>query len=133
MSVDINLSGPMFVKIGDNIWANCSSDTKTVGRTAEFIVNGETFDTLQRQDGGCFSANLEKMCFYNECHCSENGKMYGIQLNDNRRTHQIEVLCSMKFKLLLDKPFFQTSKLSIDVLGKYVHMLTYNQIIQLLQ
>lgn len=112
----MDLQAPFYAIFGESIWVKCSSDLIPSRPVAEFDINGETIDTLQRQDRGCFSAALTKICSNKECNCSENGNRFGIRLHVNQNSRKLKITCSMKF--IVKEPVYKTSMVTVEVLGK---------------
>ncbi|XP_052066123.1 uncharacterized protein LOC127705811 [Mytilus californianus] len=114
--VNVDLQGPLYAKSGDKIWVNCSSNTVPAGETAEFLVNGDTINSLRRHNNDCYSATTRKKCIRDICQCSNNGKTYGIRININqqRTDVDVEIVCSMKFKI--GRTFFINDSISVQVL-----------------
>lgn len=110
------LTGPRYVKSGDSFWINCSSDIIPYREIAEFSVNGVTVNALRRYKTRCISLTTKTECFHDICNCDE-GKKFSLRLNGYAVQEQLEVECSMKY--VAEKPFFETSNLSIQVIGKY--------------
>ncbi|CAC5386898.1 unnamed protein product [Mytilus coruscus] len=96
--ININIHGPHYVRNGEHIWVNCSSDIVPTGQYTEFIVNGETLDSLERRATGCFSAIKRARCSSNMCHCSQDAKQYAIRVHVNQEFQNLTVECSMKFR-----------------------------------
>lgn len=116
LSVNIKLTGPEYVKVGEYVWVNCSSDVSPNGYIAEFIVNGVTFNSLQKHSTGCFSASFETECLPDMCKCSNDGNSYAVRVGSTMQIRSLNIVCSMQFKL--DRSFVQTENISICVLGK---------------
>lgn len=115
--VNVDLQGPLYAKSGDTIWVNCSSNTVPAGESAEFLLDGETINSLRRHNNGCYSASTSKECTRDICQCSENGKTYGIRINMNQQKADVhvEIVCSMKFKT--GRTFYLNDSIYIHVLG----------------
>ncbi|VDI47658.1 Hypothetical predicted protein [Mytilus galloprovincialis] len=114
--VNVDLQGPLYARSGDTIWVNCSSNTVPAGESAEFLLDGETINSLRRHNNGCYSASTSKECTRDICQCSENGKTYGIRINMNHQKPDVnvEIVCSMKFKT--GRTFYLNDSISINVL-----------------
>ncbi|CAC5387769.1 HMCN [Mytilus coruscus] len=112
--ININIHGPHYVRNGEHIWVNCSSDIVPSGQYTEFIVNGETLDSLERQATGCFSAIKRARCSSNMCHCSQDAKQYAVRVHVNQEFQNLTVECSMKFKS--KEPLFAKRAITIRVL-----------------
>ncbi|XP_063399331.1 uncharacterized protein LOC134683950 [Mytilus trossulus] len=112
--ININIHGPDYVRNGEHIWVNCSSDIVPSGQYTEFIVNGETLDSLERREMGCFSAIKRARCSSNMCRCSTNAKQYAIRVHVRQQFQDLTVECSMKFKS--QEPLFEKRAKTIRVL-----------------
>lgn len=116
-SIDILLTGPKFVKVGGHVWITCSSDTVPSRKIAEFLLNDVTFSSIRLHDSGCFSTSSKSICQPDICQCSSDGKTYSVRTKDLHQAGNIEVTCSMKFKL--GHSVFKTKQIDIQVLGRY--------------
>lgn len=123
MSLNITLSGPEYVKAGDEIWVNCLSNVTPYGQIAEFLVNGITFKTLRKKPTGCYSAISNNNCLWSTCRCLADGKEFAIKIKEPLPNTVLNITCSMKFKLNTTT-FSANDDISIHVLGKYMYELS---------
>ncbi|CAC5384444.1 unnamed protein product [Mytilus coruscus] len=121
VSVSLNqveIRGPEYIKRGEHIILNCSSDDVPVGQSAEFLVNDETYTNIRVQDKECFSGISHSECLPEECNCSEDGKWYIIQLPANDDMMNVKISCTMKFTS--ERVSNSTIVKKIDVYGPYI-------------
>lgn len=116
-SLNVSLNGPEYVKAGDEIWVNCSTNITPDGENAEFLVNGVTFKTIQKKLTGCFSAISNTKCFTDTCLCSADGKVYSLKIKETLPNRILNISCSMKFRL--NQTIFASDSIIISVLGKF--------------
>lgn len=114
-SLNVSLNGPDYIKAGDEIWVNCSTNMTPYGKIAEFLVNGVTFKTLQKKSTGCFSAISNIKCVMDTCMCSADGKVYSLKIKETLPNRILNISCSMKFRL--HQTIFASDNIRISVLG----------------
>lgn len=95
----------------------CSSSQIPIGLTADFLVNGITYTSLRSTDSGCFSAHLRTKCplHYVVCHCTKDGKEYGLVINASERNGSMTILCLMKFQN--GGQVYKSDSIIVDIYG----------------
>lgn len=116
-SLDVSISGPEYVKAGDEIWVNCSTNMAPYGKSAEFLLNGVTFKTVHKILTGCYSAVSNIKCDTDTCLCSDDGKVYSLKIKKTLPNSILNISCTMKLRQ--DHKMFASDTISISVLGKF--------------
>ena len=94
----MSIFAPNYAFIGEQIWLNCTTDESPYNEAAKFLLNGETFYTIARNNGQCFSTLQRSKFLPISCWCGRNGRHYTVLLKiEEPKSKHLEVSCFIDF------------------------------------
>lgn len=88
---------PRYASNNQSILLNCTTSKAPIGDYAEFLVNGETYTSLQKHNSHCIVGNTEINCERDVCRCSYNSLWYSLRYNSYTNEQEIKFKCVMKY------------------------------------
>lgn len=119
LSATVHLKGPKYIRRDGTIHVMCSSDEIPSSTSAEFFINGHAHTSLRVEDRECYYARGKCPLNSSTCHCSQDGKQYGLLIRESARTmiHIMIVSCTMRFSKN-GKQFTKNASLRVQIHGK---------------
>lgn len=125
---------PSVTLLADKYWAmknqtiklNCSSNIRSFGLNAEFLLHGNTYNNVGLFNNRCFRTIDARACTPKICSCSVDGLsfMFMFDISKISKTDNNGLLfeCQMTFRAEeFTKGLFASETLMIPVIGEYVH------------
>lgn len=75
---------------------NCSSDSVPIGKTVEFLADGETVTNIIKFDGVCFNTIYNRVCTRDICSCSVDDRFYTLFYNPPYHKTKLTFVCKVK-------------------------------------
>lgn len=109
---------PLYAGKDQSILLNCTSLKAPIGDYAEFLVNDETYTSLQKHNMHCVIGNENIDCVRDECQCSNNSLWYSLRYTCHTDEKKITFKCVMKY-VDVGKQF---DEISTTIMGIYIYI-----------